>query len=191
MRKSGLRVLAATAAMIANALVCSCKYDTEPEDSKKNEQTGTKLTVVWDNYATEEGYKLNTDSKKKVFISTMINGVQTLPDTEAELPVYDKNSINLDNYEAEYKAKLGIGDKYFTKPTVCELDAAIRYMSSGLSNGNIYVCQFVYYSDAEYTNKISSVDVAETDIIVYVRANRSVENWSILTSTLAREKNGN
>lgn len=185
-----LRVLAAIAAIVAGALICSCKYDTEPEDSKKNEQTGTKLTVVWDNYATEEGYKLDTDGSKKVFISTMIYGMQTLPATEAELPVYSKDLVDLSKYESEYKAKLGVGDKYFTEPATYKLDTAIRYMISS-TRTSVYVCQFVYYSDAEYTNKISSVDIAETDIIVYARAKRGTENWSALTSPLAKEKNRN
>lgn len=184
-----LRVLAAIAAILASALICSCKYDTEPEGSKKNEEAGTKLTVVWDSYATEEGYELDTNGKKKVFISTMLNGVQTLPDTEEELPVYSKDLVDLSKYESEYKAKLGVGDKYFAEPATYKLDTAIRYMRD--SERNVYVCQFVYYSDAEYTNKITSVDVAEADIVVYARAKWGVENWSALTSPLAKEKNRN
>ncbi len=165
----GMKVLAAMI-FAASVMLASCKYDTEPEDVKKNEETGTKLSIIWDNYA---GSGLRTDGSKKVFISTMLYGTQTLPDTPEELPEISNegmwSSISLDKYENEYKAKLGIGDKYFTEETAYGLDTAKRYMNDK-DESSVYVCYFKYYSDKDYTNEITSVDISNEDVTVYAYA---------------------
>lgn len=182
MRKIGMRVLVA-AIIAASIMFASCKYDTEPEDSKKNEETGTKLTIVWDNWASYNDILSKTNGIKKVFISTMIYGTQTLPNTLEELPeIYKEgqfDSMNLDKYETEYKAKLGIGDKYFAEKTTYELDTAKRYMNDEAET-TVYVCYFKYYSDKDYKNEVVSVDVADEDVTLYAYAFYETKNFSTL-----------
>lgn len=182
MRKIGMRVL--VAAMIAASLMfVSCKYDTEPEDSKKNEEAGTKLSIVWDNWASYNDFLSKTDGIKRAFISTKIYGTQTLPNTPEELPKIRNegqfDSISLDKYETEYKAKLEIGDKYFATDTTYELDTAKRYMNNE-TTATVYVCYFKYYSDKDYKNEVTSVDVADEDVTVYAYAFFETKSFSSL-----------
>ncbi len=170
--RTGIKVLAAMI-FAASIMLASCKYDTEPEDSKKNEQTGTKLSIVWDNWASKNDILSETDGVKKVFISTMLYGTQTLPDTYTELPRLDRegqfDSMSLDKYETEYRAKLGIGDRYFSEETVYEFDTAKRYMNNR-NESYVYICYFKYYSDKDYTNEITLVEVSNEDVTVYAYA---------------------
>lgn len=182
MRKIGMRVLAVLA-FTASIMFASCKYDTEPEDSKKNEETGTKISIVWDNWASYNDILSKTNGIKKVFISTMLYGTHTLPSAPEELPeIYREgqfDSISLDKYETEYKAKLGIGDKYFVADTTYKLDIAKRYINDEAET-TVYVCYFKYYSGKDYKNEVTSVDVANEDLTVYAYAFYETKNFSTL-----------